>query len=39
VARRYPRMADFRRLAAEFDPGSKFRNAYLDGYLSEPAAA
>jgi alditol oxidase len=39
VVRRYPRMADFRRLAADFDPGSKFRNDYLDGYLSEPAGA
>jgi xylitol oxidase len=39
VARRYPRMADFRRLAAEFDPGSKFRNEYLDRYLSEPGGA
>lgn len=33
VAARYPRMADFARLAAEFDPGSKFRNEYLAAYL------
>ena len=31
----YPRLADFRRLAAEFDPHGKFRNAYLDSNVFE----
>ena len=29
----YPRMADFRELAREYDPEGKFRNAYLDRYI------
>jgi alditol oxidase len=30
LATRYEKMADFRKLATEFDPGGKFRNAFLD---------
>lgn len=30
LAARYEKMADFRKLVAEFDPGGKFRNAFLD---------
>ena len=33
VASRYPRMDDFRRLAAQFDPAGTFGNAMLDAYL------
>lgn len=29
----YPRLADFGRLAGEYDPSGKFRNAFLDGIL------
>lgn len=29
----YPKMNDFRKLAAEFDPGGKFRNAFLNRNL------
>ncbi len=29
----YPRLADFRALASEFDPEGKFRNRYLDTYI------
>lgn len=29
----YPRADDFRRLAADLDPGGKFRNAFLDRFL------
>ncbi len=29
----YPRLADFRALAAGYDPGGKFRNAFTDRYL------
>ena len=39
VAGRYPRLADFGRLAAEFDPAGKFRNDFVAGYLTGPAAA
>jgi len=30
LAPRYPKMADFRALAARLDPNGKFRNAFLD---------
>jgi xylitol oxidase len=30
---RYPKLADFRDLAIEFDPIGKFRNAFLDKYI------
>lgn len=30
---RYPRLDEFRRLAARFDPKGKFRNAFLDRYV------
>jgi alditol oxidase len=33
VASLYPRMEDFRRLAAELDPAGKFSNTMLDAYL------
>jgi xylitol oxidase len=33
VRERYPRMGDFRALAAELDPGRTFSNAYLDRLL------
>lgn len=33
IRARYPRLDDFRALAREFDPGGKFRNAYLDEYV------
>lgn len=33
VASRYPRLADFRALLAEFDPAGKFRNPYLERYI------
>jgi len=33
VRARYPRLDDFRRLAAEMDPAGKFRNEFLDRYL------
>ena len=33
VQSRYPRMADFRALAARLDPAGKFRNAFVDDYL------
>lgn len=39
VARRYPKMADFRRLVAEFDPAGKFRNEFVAAYLTGPAEA
>jgi alditol oxidase len=39
VAARYPRMGDFARLAAEFDPGAKFRNEFLAGLLSATGGA
>jgi xylitol oxidase len=29
----YPRLRDFRELLGSFDPGGKFRNAFLDTYL------
>ena len=32
---RYPKLGDFRALAAEFDPSGKFRNAFLDRYVFE----
>ena len=34
VAGLYPRLDDFRRLAAELDPAGKFRNEMLDAYLA-----
>lgn len=34
VAARYPRLADFARLAGELDPAAKFRNEFLAPYLS-----
>jgi xylitol oxidase len=33
VISRYPRLADFRDLAARHDPGGKFRNAFVDRYV------
>jgi len=39
VARRYPRLADFRRLVGAPGAGPKFRNDYVDAYLSETAGA
>ena len=30
---RYARLADFRRLVTDFDPGGKFRNAFIDDYI------
>jgi alditol oxidase len=33
VAARYPRMADFRRLQRQLDPGGKFRNDFTDTYV------
>lgn len=33
VQSRYPKLADFRALLGEFDPGGKFRNAFLDEYV------
>lgn len=33
VAAQYPRLGDFRSLAARFDPGGKFRNVFLRGIL------
>ncbi len=33
VAARYPRLADFRRLASRLDPGGKFRNDFTGRYL------
>lgn len=33
VRSRYPRFADFARLAGELDPGRTFRNEYLEPYL------
>jgi xylitol oxidase len=38
VAERYPRLADFRRLAADLDPGGKFGNSMLAHYLGLAAA-
>ncbi len=29
----YPRMADFQKLARDFDPNGKFRNSYVDKYI------
>ena len=37
TATRYPRLDDFRRLAAELDPAGKFRNTMLDACLGPPA--
>ncbi|RMI36913.1 FAD-binding protein [Streptomyces triticirhizae] len=34
VAERFPRLADFRRLADSLDPEGCFRNAFLDGLLA-----
>jgi len=36
VRARYPRLDDFRRLAAEMDPAGTFRNEFLDEYLPAP---
>lgn len=33
IRSRYPRLADFRALAARHDPDGKFRNAFLDTYV------
>jgi xylitol oxidase len=33
VQSRYPKLADFRELATRFDPGGKFRNAFIDTYV------
>ncbi|MEZ4867824.1 MAG: FAD-binding protein [Caldilineaceae bacterium] len=33
VQARYPRLADFRALAQEYDPQGKFRNAYIERYI------
>jgi xylitol oxidase len=33
VHARYPRLGDFRRLMARFDPDGKFRNAFVDEYV------
>jgi xylitol oxidase len=33
VKSRYARMADFRELLNTFDPGGKFRNAFIDAYI------
>ena len=33
VRSRYPRLGDFRDLLQTFDPGGKFRNAFLDAYV------
>ena len=33
VQSRYDRLDDFRELVARYDPGGKFRNAFLDEYL------
>ncbi|MDQ1726936.1 MAG: alditol oxidase, partial [Frankiaceae bacterium] len=33
LSRLYPRYDDFRRLAASYDPGGKFRNDFLDTYF------
>ena len=30
----YPRLSDFQRLLPRYDPQGKFRNAFLDAYLS-----
>ena len=38
TAARYPRLDDFRRLAAELDPSGKFRNAWLDACLGPPGS-
>ena len=34
----YPRLSDFQRLQRRLDPDGKFRNAFLNGYLSGPIA-
>jgi xylitol oxidase len=33
VQARYPRLPDFRRLLAHYDPEGKFRNAFVDAYV------
>lgn len=33
IARRFPRLTDFRALVREFDPDGKFRNPFLDEYV------
>jgi xylitol oxidase len=33
IRQRYPRLKDFRTLAERFDPGGKFRNAFLNTHL------
>jgi xylitol oxidase len=33
VQSRYPRLPDFRALLGRFDPGRRFRNAFLDAYI------
>jgi xylitol oxidase len=33
IASLYPKLPEFRRLAARFDPGGKFRNEFLDRYI------
>ena len=35
IRSRFPRLGDFRDLVRSFDPGGKFRNAFLDRYLFE----
>ena len=39
IAAGYPRLADFRALAARHDPDGKFRNAFLDRYVFEYGSA
>ena len=34
VQARYPRLPDFRRLMAQYDPEGKFRNAFVETYLT-----
>ncbi|MGH3876565.1 MAG: D-arabinono-1,4-lactone oxidase [Actinophytocola sp.] len=33
----YPRLPDFRELVRQYDPGGKFRNPFVDRYVSEPS--
>jgi xylitol oxidase len=34
VQQAYPRLKDFKRLQEAHDPGGKFRNAFVERYLS-----
>ncbi|HTQ26717.1 MAG TPA: D-arabinono-1,4-lactone oxidase [Puia sp.] len=33
LSARYPKLADFRKMAEQMDPSGKFRNAFLDNYI------